>query len=253
MIFFNLHNNKTNISKSDIMPDRSRIPRMISTFNVYIISTSSYLIAGSPITNGERLELSPADISTWIGFAEEWKPIYKLYSDKSYSRTTVIKDQLLLIISRTVTFDAKYRLLDRISTSPQVTVTDMSVFNIKRGLLQKKTHTISITPVKDTVRAILKPIGGGQVYIKCLGSTAQRPGIVAGADCVQYLYCVGDTPPLSANDPRLKTGLSSRASFTLDVGAASKGKKLFIYFRWFNTRHPELAGSWSGMMEVVVL
>jgi len=235
------------------MPDRSRIPRLISTFNVYIISTSRYLVAGTPVTHGERLKLSPADISTWIGFADEWIPLYRLYSDKSNSRTTAIKDQLLLIISRAVAFEAKNHLLDRISTSPLVTVTDMETFNIKRGLLQKKRHTIAITPIKEIVRTILKPIGGGLIHIKCAGGTAPRARIVAGADCVQYLYCIGDTPPLSPNDPELKTALSSRATFTLDTGAASQGKRLFIYFRWFNTRHPELAGSWCGVMEAWVL
>lgn len=234
------------------MPDRSRIPRLISTFNVYITSTTGYMTAGSPVSNGERLGLSTGEIITWKGFEEEWRPLYQLYSDKHSTRTTAIKDSLLLIISRVVAFDAKVRMLDRISTSPEVTVSDMAVFNIKRGLLQKKTHTIAITPIREGVRAILKQLGGGMIQIKCAGLTAPRAAIVAGADCIQYRYCIGDTPPFSVDDAGLKTGLSSRASFILDTGATSSAKKLFIWFRWFNTRHPELAGSWSGMIEILV-
>jgi len=76
---------------------------------------------------------------------------------------------------------------------------------------------------------------------------SQRAGICAGADSVQYMYAVGTTPPASAEAEGLKAEISTRASFNLDAGSASSGKYLYIYLRWYNTKHPALAGPWSSM------
>ena len=51
----------------------------------------------------------------------------------------------------------------------------------------------------------------------------------------------------------LKAEISTRASFNLDAGSASSGKYLYIYLRWYNTKHPALVGPWSSMHTTLIL
>ena len=60
-------------------------------------------------------------------------------------------------------------------------------------------------------------------------------------------------PPASAEAEGLKAEISTRASFNLDAGSASSGKYLYIYLRWYNTKHPALAGPWSSMNTTLIL
>jgi hypothetical protein len=235
------------------MPTGTRIPRGINEFNPYIGNTSDYLTTGLPITNAVRLGITEVEASQWQAFNTEWAPLYIKYSDKKNSRTTAIKDQLLLIIDKVANFDRTYHILDRIASSVNVSIADMETFNIKKGVLQKTTRTLSSTSMNELVTVTIQPIGGGSANIKCYTTTAQRAGIYDDADCVQYLFCTGDTAPESAESAGLTKDLSTKATFTLALGAGAAGKKLFIFFRWYNTKHPELAGPWSGLQTTLLL
>jgi len=235
------------------MPDRSRIPRLISTFNTYILNTSLYLAAGTPVNNASRLGLTEAETSRWAELAEEWKPLYDLYSNKKVSRTVSIKEQLLNIIRKTVEFDRMNHILDRIGASAQATVEDTGEFRIKKGGTAKKNHTIPQNPITEPVMVSFVPIGGGMMNVKCYGVTSQRAGIFRNADCVQFVYKVGKTPPASAEEAGLSKDLSSKAIFTLTLGPGNSGNYLYIYFRWYNTRHPRLAGPWSSLNSTMIL
>jgi hypothetical protein len=235
------------------MPDRSRIPRLISTFNTYIHNTSLHLAAGTPVNNATRLGLTEAEANRWAELAEEWKPLFNLYSNKNMSRTVAIKEQLLNIIRKTVEFDRTNHILYRIGVSGQVTVEDTGVFRIKQGVAAKKNHTIPQTPVSEPVSVTLQPIGGGMIRVKCYGTSSLRAGIARNADCVQFLYRVGKTPPTSADEAGLSKDLSPKAIFILTLGSGSSGNNLYIYFRWFNTRHPNLAGPWSSLNVTAIL
>ncbi|MDR3652299.1 MAG: hypothetical protein P4L34_04930 [Paludibacter sp.] len=235
------------------MPDRSRIPRLISTFNQYIFNTSSYLAAGTPVNNATRLGLTEAEANSWAKLAEEWKPLFNLYSNKKISRTVAIKDQLMNIIRKTVELDRTNHILTRIGASTQVTIEDMGIFRIKQGMGTKRNHTIPQTPISEQVSVTLQPIGGGIMRVKCYGTSSVRAGITRNADSVQFLYRVGKTPPTSADEAGLSKDLSSKAIFMLSLGADSSGNYLYIYFRWYNMRHPKLAGPWSSLNITAIL
>lgn len=235
------------------MADNSRIPRSMEGFNTYIINTNNHLLAGEPTTNAERLGILPTEMTQWTSFATDWSPLYSRYSDKKNSRTSAVIDEMRLINEDCIAFDQDNRILDRIASSPNVTVSDLSLFNIKRGLMQKSTRSVSTTPISEPVMAAMQPIGGGSFAIKCRSASGSRASIIAGADCVQFVYSVGDTPPTSAESTGLSKDISSKASFTLALGAANSAKYLYIYFRWYNTKHPELAGTWSAMQTSLIL
>lgn len=234
------------------MPDRSRIPRQIHDFTNYIVSTTAYLTLGIP-SNAERLGIAISEQTRWAEFQEVCVPLYKMYCDKKISRTTAIKDQLLFVIASCVQFDRTTHFLDRIAASPQVTVEDMEVFNIKGGSLRKANHSIPVVPINESVLASIQPIGGVSLTVKCYRSTGKRPGILENANCVQYLYCVGDIPPTSADAEKLTKEISTKAMIRLSVGAENSGKNLYIYFRWYNTKHPLIAGPWSSLQTSLIV
>lgn len=233
------------------MADGSRIPRSIEKFNPFIGNTTAYLKEGLP-TNADRLGILPAELTKWDGFLTAWTPLYVKYSDKKNSRTTAVKDQLWDIVDQCIDFDHTSHILDRIAASPNVTIVDMETFNIKKGVLQKNTRSVSNTPISELVAAIVQAIGGGSVTIKCYSVTGQRAAIMDDADSVQIAYSVGTTPPASVKSEGLTYDLSTKATFTLALGAENSAKYLYIYFRWYNTKHPELNGPWS-MLETVLI
>jgi hypothetical protein len=235
------------------MATGARMPRGIDPFNIYFTHAVSYLQEGTPTTNAVRLGILPDELTTLTTFLADWNPLYDKYSDKKRSRTTSIKDQLLILIDDVISFDQDKHILDRIASSPNVTVDDLVVFNIKRGLLQKSPTTAGSSPITDLVTVTIQPKGGGMLTIKCYSVTGQRAGIFEDADSVQYVYQIGDPVPASPDMPGLIKELSPKGVFTLSLGAGNKLKNLYIYFRWFDTRHPELAGPWSELQIAAIV
>jgi len=252
-VLLNLNDPITHNTHSTAMPDRSRIPRLISTFNSYIGNTSAHLAANSRENNATRLGLTEAEAARWAELYKEWKSLYLLYSDKTNSRTISVKNNLLLIIDKVVMFDRTNHILDRIASSGRATIEDAGVFRIKKGITAKKNHSKPQVSISEPVFAAFRQLGGGMMQVRCHSSSSNRASIYGNADCVQFLYCVGDTPPTSAGDAGLSKDLSSKAIFVLPTGAESSGKYLYIYFRWYNTRHPLLAGPWSGLQRALIL
>jgi len=160
---------------------------------------------------------------------------------------------LLLIIDKTVNFDHTVHFLDRIAASPYATIDDFGIFNINGGLLSKSTRSVSTTPISEAVTVTFQVLGGGVVAVKCYSTTGQRAAIYDDADCVQFLYIVGSTAPTEANEDILKKDLSTKATFNMVLGSGNAGKNLYIYFRWYNTKHPELAGPWSSLQTTMIL
>ncbi len=231
----------------------ARMPRGIDQFNIYFTNAVSYLQEGTPKTHAERLGVLPTEVTTFTGFITEWSPLYGKYSEKKKFRTTSIINQLYLIIDNVVTFDQTNRILDRIAASPNATVDDLVTFNIKKGLLQKSPASAGSSPISEQVTVTFQSLGGGMMNVKCYSMTGQRAGIPDDADSVQYLFQVGGQAPESADAPGMIKELSPKAVFTLSLGSGSALKNLYIFFRWYDTRHPELAGPWSGLQIAGIL
>ena len=232
---------------------RQRISRSIDEFGKYIVKTNSYIAAGTPVTNGERLGLLPAEITQWKAFETQWNPLFVLYSDITNSRTRAIRNTMVQIIDDVIKYDQDNHILDRIAASPNVTIDDLGIFNIYGGVLPKTTRTVPTTPIKEPVTVTFQALGGSSINVKCYGTTGSRAAIYEDADSVQYLYQVGTTPPAAPDEDELKVGISTKASYVMTLSPDSAGKFLYIYFRWYNTKHPELSGPWSGLQTNMIM
>jgi len=211
------------------------------------------MLAGTPV-NWQRLAWQQAEMTQWTGFATQWTSLYAKYSDKKNSRTTAITEQLHLIIKQCIALDKANHLLDRIAASPNATITDLETFHIKKGVLQDNTRTQRRAEIAESLVVGLQVLGGGDISVKCRTShDSKRSSLADGADCVQYAYQVGGTAPANVDDAGLRKETSSHAAFTLHLGAGNSGKNLYIFFRWYNTKHPALAAHWNVMQTLLVV
>lgn len=232
---------------------RTRIPNSIVSFNTYITTTDDYLLTGTPDTNATRLGIIASEQQSWTAFRTEWTPLFPQYENKRNSRTMLVTDELHNIIRKTKAFDQEHHILDRIAASPNVTVTDLSTFNIKSGPLAKKSHTKPTKAITALVVPDISQLGGGELAIKCSNNADSRVAVLDEANEVEFRYLVGTEAPASMNDPLLQQGASTHARFTLNLGGENGGKTAYLYFRWQNTKYPALAGPWSQLYAILIV
>jgi len=227
----------------------SRIPTSINPFNVYLNNTTNYLNEGEP-KNAERLGVTDDELALLSGIKTRWTPLFGLYTDKSNTRTQAVTAQLQDLINEFYTLNQTKHLLDRIAASSEVTVVDLQMFNIKNG--QSK-HSVGVQPIQDVVITSIQLLGGGSVTFKCNAPGYSRPAIIDGADSIQVAFMIGTTPPESADDKGLRRDVTTKATFTLPLGSGNTGKYLYIYYRWYIVKHPELAGPWSALQTTLIV
>ncbi|MDD4993333.1 MAG: hypothetical protein PHR83_13995 [Paludibacter sp.] len=235
------------------MPSNPRMPRTFTGMYNYLFKTEAHLLAGDPDPVWKNLGITEEEMTQWSAFKAEYSDLYFQYSDDTNTRTKAIRDKMQNALDRVVEFDQRARFLDRIAASREVTIDDLKIFNIKKGPLQKSIKTTRIMSISENVTVTMQPLGGGMVGVKCYSMSGQRAHIIDDADCVQYAYMVGLTPPAAVTDEGIIFGLSSRASFNLSLGANQARNNLYIFFRWFNTRHPKLAGPWGPLQNSVII
>ncbi|WP_163714380.1 hypothetical protein [Mangrovibacterium lignilyticum] len=235
------------------MPDRSRIPRSFEAFSAYIAQTDDYLLQGEPQTNASRLGLLQHEVDEWHAVRKKWDTLYPLYENKHVSRTILVTAQLHELIGRMKRYNSAHNLLNRIAASPESTVTDLSVFNIKSGPLAKQSKSRPIQPIDALVLPNFKLIGGGELIVKCHNDKTMQIAIIKDAEFVEYLFCADNEPPPSLTDKRLDRGFSPRAMFIIALGAENSGLYANFYFRWINSKYPELAGPWSQLYRTLIL
>jgi len=231
----------------------TRIPRSINDFGTYIGSTNIYLSSGAPMSNGVRLGITPEEMAQWKTFETDFSPLLLMYNDVTNSRTRAIRNNLVEIIEKTIAYDQANHILDRIAASPNATVYDLGAFNINGGVPTKTTRSRSITIIREPVSVTFQQLGGAIIAIKCYSTSGARAAIFGDADSVQFMYKTGTVPPTSTNEDGLKSGLSTKGSFNLELNPEFKGKYLYIYFRWYNTKHPEMSGPWSELQTTMIV
>lgn len=228
-----------------------RIPVTLSEFDLYIRTIDTFLntiVPPAVVSPGTRLGLSGAELTALTNFRKQWYTglpatpgWYELHTNPA-TKTPVTRQRVTDIMKNFPVFFNP--LLDRMSGSAAITSDDRIILHIAQPVT---THTTPTEAIQETVVSEAKPLGGGEMRFSCRTShDTKRASKAEGADSVQLAYKIGDPPPANV-DEAVTREIFSKATFTLDAGAASTGKKLYFFLRWYNTKHPNLSGPWSPM------
>jgi hypothetical protein len=232
------------------MPDKSRVPPTFHAFNVYITKTDNFLQAidaDSALPNWQRLELKAAEAAWWHSERILWRDtLHKKHSDKTTKTIVTTAD----VKNFRANFKKKSaRILDKIAAADAAGTTDEATFNLILKKHRKKPgyHTTSIS---DSIAMIVEVKGGGRLKFICrTDHDSNRASLAKMANCVELAYSIGEKGDPDHIAHRI---ISTHASFIHDFGGANIGKWLYIYVRWYNTKHPALASPWSEMTRVMI-
>ena len=227
----------------------SRIPYAPEKFNTYINNTSEDVGSIVIPTVQTRFNWTDAEATAWTDSCSMWvKTTYKNYSNKS-TRTPLAETEVKKFIAEF--HNVNNLLLDRAAASTGATTEDELLYNFK-STRAKPTHQTE--PIKAKVIASLEALEGGNMQARCrtVAGTG-RPFIPhdLGADSVQYAYTVCKIP-VDENDGTTRV-VSTKAMFVIPLGSKASEERLYSFWRWYNTKNPELSGPWSKMITSAIL
>jgi hypothetical protein len=235
------------------------IPREIDKFNTYIINTNARQLATNAVTGnpywtdyGWVVAQSNAYKTNWH---DQWvNTVYPKYIDPQTS-TGIVKQDTHDFIAGFVGFMDTEKLLEKIKASTIVSETDATIWNF---VLERAAPSGPPAKIMTEIFADITGRGHGvfDIHVRA-ASDASRPSIPrdAGADSVQFSYGISETAAAAITDPNsklLQRSISPKAHFEFEAGSENQGKWLVIYFRWYNTSYPAIAGDWSTMAVVSI-
>lgn len=236
----------------------TRVPETIAEFNSYITTTDDYLQApATPPTNATRLGLSAQNQTDWSDKRTAWTALYAKYQDPMQS-TSAVKGNVKIFMDDFRAFANP--LLNIMAASPNAIHDDEVILHFKIGKAPAHHQT---TPFTDTVQFEAQNLGGGELQFSCrVSSDMHRPSLIEGADSVQVAYQImvpdGGTPPPGGDpiptpdDEGMQREIFTHAQFVFNAGVTNVGKRMVVFVRWYNTKHPELAGPWSAVRMIVI-
>ena len=208
--------------------------------------------------------------------------LYALYGDPTTS-TSIIKARVKAFITNFRTFANP--LLNIVAASPNAGTEEERIFILVLGVnIQHPSHTH--TKIADKCITDWTGHGGGNMKAGSKSEhDTNRHSVAEGADGVQYAYMILDAPPeviakaiavataanLAAENARTanpqlpppipiplptappehpddgtKQEFFSGAIHQFTFGADKKGKYIYVWSRWYNSKHPEIAGDWNA-------
>jgi hypothetical protein len=123
------------------------------------------------------------------------------------------------------------------------------------GGRERDTEPSPSQPITSVPIVGLKPLGGGDIEVRCRVTTDQtRASMHPDANVVDYKYIMvasGAVPPSDPEDCP-KADSQPKAKFVLRAGAKNTAKRFYGFFRWLNNRRPRQEGPWSDAQTVVI-
>ncbi len=237
--------------------NRSTFPTTIMGFAGYLGTLLPYLT-----TNATRLGITPAQLAIITALYGDsttsgtYLYYYTLWSDLTGGRTRKVMANLALVSKQMKALLTK--AFDDIPASVW-TEDDRKTCNRKTGLPHKPTKPT--TPIKEICIVDIEVRTNGLFYfgIRQRDDT-KRYNIPEDGDAAEIVYAIVESKYRVAdselaskvrkkcegpNDGTTKEIFFS-AKFNLAIDPLLKAFDLVCWVRWTNTRHPNLAGEWSG-------
>ena len=267
-----------------------RIASSPKKFDPYITTSDDRLQATEPTSSNpywQFLGLSSTNASDWHNKRLFWDTsgtgLFSLYSNPATS-TTPVKAKVKQFIKDFRSFANP--LLSIIAASPNASADEENIFNL---VLNVNRQHPSQTHTKIANQCVTGWKLGNAGTVKAASrslSDSKCASVANGADGVQYAYLIMDENPstvaartaavMNSNaaartsttaatapipvplpvpvpqnpDDGAKQEFYSGATHQFNFGADKEGKYLCVWSRWFNSKHPELAGDWNEMQIV---
>jgi hypothetical protein len=151
-------------------------------------------------------------------------------------------------------------ILNQIAANPITTNGDRIPLNIAipktGGHHQQKAKIAGLCYVHVT------PMINGDIRFSFTSSAdSKRANKAEGADAIEIAGRI-DTPadpatklkykPLASADDGTEKTIHTKSGFILKLGSGNTGNYFQFYCRWTNTKNPDIAGSWTGPLVVVI-
>jgi len=229
--------------------------------NSYYTAVLAYLLL-----NATRLQVSSDRMDALtalmgnISTPNTWVFLWAQYILKRGKRTGDVIDTLNILVAQIESL-----LAEIYHNIPEElwTVSDRSAFQRKTGA--RAARTVHTEPIADLCYVLLKAQGGGGVKAKCRtnedSTRASKPEL---ADAVEIAWRIDPPEPDPENVGKTKfyrikapndgttLKIFTKASFTGKFGAENAGSMVQGYARWTNTKHPNLAGLWTGPYSIIL-
>jgi len=246
-----------------------RIPRSLYKFDPYFGILWTYLKEVLPIldiTRGEHIGMKPSEVTEVGTRYAKWRSgdplhpgVYELHilqnNKRGGKRASVLEAQQAFIAFFTP-------ILTRISANDILSDENRKVLNIA---IPKHKYTHPTTPISESVYIRHQLMGNGRIQLKCYTASSElRARLPKGANSIQIAYRkdlieLEIDPETHLSIPgKVKRNMiknvddgTTRVSFTTAsplwiLEGVNAGDFLQFYVRWYNHRHPNLAGPWSG-------
>ncbi len=246
---------------------RNRIPSTWEKFITYIIVVNDYLhstLPGDTEKRGIVLGMTTAELTALANFVKSMvsgDPVNPGIWDLHKNKDTKTQKTTAEMKQAKKEFGAFFRpLLNRMNLSANIKVGDRIPLEISDPNPSRKVPKL---PIEALCFVYVILMGHGVLKAVCRqlidGSRASRPATANGVE-VAYAIAVESsdsadaTPITSIPEPdTIETRrVSSKPRFTLTLGPEYVGKTVYMYFRWVNTKYPNLAGNWSKVLVTLV-
>ena len=224
---------------------KRRIPTSPVDFNSFLELFITMITAGTETQRGVVLGLLAEEITAMQAYYDSWKLTFPLYTDKANSRTKNVVEKVHQTIQDFCSYDMSHSILTRIGSSPVVTLEELELCNIHTTILRKSSSPKVNSVISTQVVPELRSLGVGQFQVICNNTQNSSTAIIPEATAVEYCYQIGGEAPSEADVSTMFVGLSTRARFKLDVPQQYAGEKIYLYFRWINSRYPEYNAVWG--------
>lgn len=229
-----------------------RIPKSKVEFHNFTTRFINYLKEGEP-SNAVRLGVLDEEVNYMEKLKIRWDPYYDQYCEGKATTTLLCIKTMNNIIDEFIEYDHVNHILDRIKASPNVTIEDLEVCNIHSALFVKSRSRQLTQPISVGVVPSFMVIGHCVLQFICGNTENKSIKILKKASCVECAYTIGGEDPTSKRDVDFHYHQSTKARFQLKFEEHQAGQKLFIKFRWINSKYPDFAGPWSEIHQMYIL
>lgn len=224
-----------------------RVPRTIARFASYLNDTDVHLQSNRPVGPGgtpvfELLGLTSGQADGWnlrrVDFRDN---LYPKWTNKNTKTETVNEDVADFMEEF---FDYSEPLLNIMAASTNAINQDANIFNM---VINRKDPTRPTEPIEEVVVLDLNPVGGGTMRVRGRQTAqAKRGKIPETAKAIEVCWTVGTAPPASPLDCT-ENIISSRSTFTMNVGAENHNLNIYAFARWIDTSNAARAGAWTEL------